>query len=96
MARKPMVTRTINTTKAEVLCMDLAVSQPVEKVVILPRTYKDDKSLMKAITSAITEENIKPVHVKSTEVVETLYGMTEQDFINSAVKLDPETRTPMA
>lgn len=92
MARKPMITRTINTTQATVLCMDLSTSQPVEKVLTLPRTYKDNKSLMKAVENAITEENIKPVHVKGTTVVETLYGMTEQEFINMATKLDPETR----
>lgn len=92
MARKPMVTRTINTTQATVLCMDLTTSQPVEKVLVLPRTYKDSKALMKAIENAITDEAIKPVHVKESITVETLYGMTEQDFINSAVKLNPETR----
>lgn len=92
MARKPMVTRTINTTQATVLCMDLSTSTPVEKVILLPRTYKDDRALMKAIESTMTDEAIKPVHIKETTVVETLYGMTEQDFIKSAVKLDPTTR----
>ena len=92
MARKPMITRTINTTQATVLCMDLTTSQPIEKVLTLPRTYKDNKALMKAIENAITDEAIKPVHVKEAITVETLYGMTEQDFINSAVKLNPETR----
>lgn len=92
MARKAMVTRTINTTQATVLCMDLTTSQPVEKILTLPRTYKNNKDLMKAVEVAIADDTIKAVHVKNTEVVETLYGMTEQDFINSAIKLDPETR----
>lgn len=92
MARKPMVTRTIITTQATVLCMDLTSSQPVEKVIILPRTYKDEKPLMKAVEEAISDPAIKPVHVKSTKVIETLYGMDEQTFIDLAVVLDPETR----
>lgn len=96
MARTPMVTRTIMTTKATVLCMDLSAVAPIEKVLTLPRTYKDEKALMKAVEKAITDENIKPVKIKSTDTIETLYGMSEQDFINSAVILDNETRKPIA
>lgn len=92
MARKAMVTRTIVTTVAQVLCMNLTSAEPTTLEVTLPRTYKDNKALMKAVENAIADENIKPVVVKSTNEVETLYGMAEQDFINHASVLDPETR----
>lgn len=92
MARKPMVTRTITTTKANVLCMDIQSAEPFNKVITLPRTYKDDKTLMKRVREVVETENIKAVHIVDKEEVETLYGMTEQEFIEKAVVLDPETR----
>lgn len=92
MARKPMVTRTITTTKANVLCMDIQSAEPFNKVITLPRTYKDDKTLMKRVQEAVETENIKAVHIVDKEEVETLYGMTEQEFIEKADVLDKETR----
>lgn len=96
MARKPMVTRTITTTKANVLCMDIQKAEPFNKVVTLPRTYKDDKTLMKKVQELVETDTVKAVHVVDKEEVETLYGMTEQEFIQKAVVLDPETRKPEA
>lgn len=96
MARKPMVTRTITTTKANVLCMDIQTAEPFNKVVTLPRTYKDDKTLMKKVQEVVETDTVKAVHIVDKEEVETLYGMTEQEFIQNAVILDPETRRPEA
>lgn len=84
MARTPMVTRTIKTTKCKVLCLDLANEQPFVKEVILPRTYKDEKQMMKVITSVVDDENVKAVHVQSADCEETLYGMSEYEFISAA------------
>lgn len=92
MARKPMVTRTITTTKVNVLCMDIQKAEPFNKVVTLPRTYKDDKTLMKKVQEVVETDTVIPVHVVDKEEVETLFGMTEQEFIQKAVVLDPETR----
>ena len=92
MARKPMVTRTIVTTKVNVLCLDIQSAEPFNKVVILPRTYKDDKKLLKKVEEVVNTESIKAVHIVDKVEVETLYGMEEQDFINNAEILDPETR----
>ena len=95
MARKPMVTRTITTTQVNVLCLDIVAGEPFNQQVTLPRTYKEDKKLMKAIEEVVNTENVKAVHVVAKEEVETLYGMSEQDFINNAVVLDNETRRPI-
>ena len=95
MARKPMVTRTIITTKVNVLCMDLVKVEPLNKVITLPRTFKDDKKLMKAVAEIIDNDKEKAVQVVGKDEIETLYGMTEQDFINNAVELNPETRKAM-
>ena len=92
MARKPMVTRTIITTKCNVLCMELAKAEPFNKEVILPRTYKDDKKLLKRVQELVDNDEVKAVHIVSKEEVETLYGMTEQKFIENSIILDPKTR----
>ena len=95
MARKPMVTRTIVTTKVNVLCLDIKSAEPFNKVVTLPRTYKDEKQLLKKVEEVVNTDEVKAVHVVGKEEVETLYGMSEQDFINNAVVLDNETRRPI-
>ena len=92
MARKRMVTRTILTTKATVLCMDTESLKSEYKDVILPRTYKDDEKLFKAVKNAVDTDTFKAVKIEEKSSVETLYGMDEQDFINSAKILDPTTR----
>ena len=92
MARKPMVTRTIITTKANVLCLNIITGEPFNKVVTLPRTYKDDKSLLKMVSAVINNDEQKAVHIVDKEEIETLYGMSEQDFIENAKILDKDTR----
>lgn len=92
MARKPMVTRTIVTTKVNVLCLDIKSAEPFNEVVTLPRTYKDDKKLLKKVAEVLNTDDVKAVHIVDKKEVETLYGMTEQDFITNATILDPTTR----
>lgn len=92
MARKPMVTRTIVTTKVNVLCLDIQSAESFNKAVTLPRTYKDEKKLFKKVEEVVNTDDVKAVHVVDKEEVETLYGMTEQDFVTNATILDPVTR----
>ena len=92
MARKPMVTRTIVTTKVNVLCLDINSAEPFNKVVTLPRTYKEEKKLLKKVEEVVNTDEVKAVHIVDKEEVETLYGMTEQDFIINSTILDPATR----
>ena len=82
-----MITRTIQTTKANVLCLNIVEGEPFNQVVTLPRTYKDEKSLMKQVEIAINTDSVKAVHVVDTYVEETLYGMPEADFIAVAKPL---------
>lgn len=92
MARKPMITRTIKTTVATVLCLDVEKAEPFNYTVELVRTYKDEKHLMKAIREKIDTSDVKAVHLVSVDVKETLYGMYEDDFIEHAKELAPRTK----
>ena len=91
MARQPQVTRTIQTTKCNVLCIDLANEAPFTTEVILPRTYKDERSMMKRIKPIVENDNVKAIHVQNFTVESTLYGMTEEEFILAAHILPART-----
>ena len=89
MARQPMVTRTIITTKVNVMCLDVEHGEPCNHTITVPRTYKDEKALLKKVKSLIETDTLKAVYIVDTEEIETLYGMTEQDFIEHAEVLPP-------
>lgn len=91
MAREPMVTRTITITKVNVMCLDIETGEPCNKSVVVPRTYKDNETLLKKVKEVLETETLKPVHVVSKEEIETLYGMSEQLFIEHAKVLSPRT-----
>jgi hypothetical protein len=88
-----MVTRTILTTEVTVLCLDLIKAEPFNKTVTLPRTYKDEKAMMKKVSAIIDNDKVKAVHVVGTKVNETLYGMTEEQFISMAEVLPSRSKT---
>ena len=89
MARAPMVTRTIITTKANVMCLDVEKGEPFNQVVEVSRTYKSEDALLKAVKAIAETDSIKCVHIVDTEVVETLFGMSESKFVETAEKLPP-------
>jgi len=94
MARVPMVTRTITTTKAIVMCLDVEAGEPFNKEVIVPRTYKDNEFLMKTVKPIIETDTVKPVYIVDKTEIETMYGMSEQDFIKHATVLPKRTAKP--
>lgn len=91
MAKTPMITRTIQTTEVNVLCMDIKQGEPFNTTVTLPRTYKDNAAMLKAAAAVIDNEDTKAVHIVASEVKETLYGMKETDFIVNADILPTRT-----
>lgn len=91
MARVPMVTRTIPTTVVNVFCVNTEDRSTFEQSITLPRTYKDEIKMMKAVEKVLDGEPIKAVSITGYEVQETLYGMTEADFIRSATVLPPRS-----
>ena len=89
MARVPMVTRTITTTKAVTMCLNIETAEPFNKVFTLPRTYPDKNKLLKKLQEIGNTETEKVVAVVDQTEVETLYGMKEEDFVQLAQVLPP-------
>lgn len=89
MARVPMVTRTITTTEVNVMCLDVEKGEPINKDVTVSRTFKDDEKLLKEVKKIVETDAIKAVHIVDKREVGTLYGMSEQEFIEHATVLPP-------
>lgn len=100
--KESMVTRTIITTRATCLCLDTETAEPFNTIVTVPRTYKDNEALLKAVKKEVERAGItapdgntyygEPIVVAKivgfTEI-ETLYGMTESEFLSIAKVLPP-------
>ncbi len=89
MARQLMVTRTFMTTKVKILAVNVETEETSTVEMTLPRTYKDNEAILKMAEKVNENSVLRLVHVISSEVVETLYGMTEADFIANAKPLPP-------
>lgn len=86
--RESKITRTIQTTKAQVMCLNINDGSTTTKEFTLPRTYKDDKTILKALAGK-NPGTMKPVHVVSTEVISQLYAMPESKFMELATPVEP-------
>lgn len=91
--REAMVTRTIKSTICKVLCINIETQETVVEEITIPKTYNDDKALMKAVSKAYDEDDVKKaLFVQSKEVKTQLYGMTEIEFIASAKVLPARSK----
>lgn len=84
MARERMVTRTVNVSKVEVLCMDTEKAEVVVKVYDIGGGLTDENLILKAIKKQHETDTFKCVKVSSVEQYEVLYGMPESKFIELA------------
>ena len=94
MARVPMVTRTVTTTTVNAMCVDTTRGEVCNVSATLPRTYNDDVKLLKKVKEVVETETLKVVQIVDKTECETLYGMSEQDFINSAKVLTDRNHLP--
>lgn len=84
MARKRMVTRTIKTSEILVLLIDTEKLEPYNETVVIPAVYKDEKKLKKAVEELVVTDTVRLVDICNVNIVEKLYGMEEEKFIEVA------------
>ena len=94
MARERMVTRTISTTTIEVLVINIETSEVGTKHFVLGQSMiKDEKTMLNNAQAMLDIETgntlWKCVAVKNVKEEETLYGMSESEFIKYAKVLPP-------
>lgn len=88
MARERMVTRTVELSVCEVMCMDTTTAE------VKINTYEiggltDEKALLKAIKKLYETDTFKCVAISNVTAKEILYGMPESRFIELASILPP-------
>lgn len=92
MARKRMVTRTVQSTKVLVMCANTETASIENYEVTVSGVFSDDAKLMKEVEKVLASETIKPVAIKEKTIEEKLYGMEEQKFIENAEVLPSRTK----
>jgi len=78
-----MVTRTISTTVADILCLDVDTGEACNRSFTFPGDFKKESEILKAAAKKLEtdEPAVHAVHVVDVARLETLYGMSEADFI---------------
>lgn len=94
MARERMVTRTVSTTTVDVLVINIDTAEAGTKSFVLGQNMvKDEKTMLNNAQKMLDDETgttiWKCVAIKNIKEQETLYGMTEQDFLKYAKVLPP-------
>ena len=90
--RKPMVTRTIISTKVTALCVNPQTAETFEQGFTLSGKIEDKAKALKKVSKDYNSEDCTIVAVRELTPIEALYGMNEADFIAGAKILDPATR----
>lgn len=90
--RKPMVTRTIISTRVMALCVNPQSAETFEQEFVLTGKIADKDKGLKRLSKLYNTENCTIVAIRDIKEVNELYGMDEADFIAGAKILDPVTR----
>lgn len=90
MKKEKMITRTIESTKYVIMCVNPEVSACYDTEVIFSGS-RDDSAAISALNESLRFNGSThiAVMVKSAETIETLYGMPESIFMEHAVVLPP-------
>ena len=90
--RKPMVTRTIISTKVSALCVNPQTAETSEQYFVLSGKIEDKAKALKKVSKEYNSDDCTIVAIRELSSIEALYGMDEADFIAGAKILDPATR----
>lgn len=91
MSRERMVTRTITSTHATAMVVDVTTAKVSTEFYILAGDFTTEEAL-KVCKKNYETDTLKIVQIVDVQHVEKLYGMVEDDFLSYAFELDPETR----
>lgn len=91
MARERMVTRTVEEAFVTVMTVNVKTTEIGYDTFHISATIPKEKAL-RYIEKHFGSEDYKFVTITGYEVSETLYGMSEQDFIAFARVLPPRTK----
>lgn len=90
MANKKMVTRTVISSVVTLMTVNLETAEVENKEIELSGQFKNEKQILCVLekNQSLLGETIKPVQVLDVKPNETIYGMSEQEFITLAKPMD--------
>ena len=89
MARERMVTRTVELSVCEVMCMNTKTAEVKINTYEIGGGLTDEKALLKAIKKLYETDDFKCVAISKVTQREIIYGMPESKFIELATILPP-------
>lgn len=89
MARERYVTRTVELSVCEVMCMDVTTAEVKINTYEVGGGITENGALLKAIKKLHETDDFKCVAITKVVTKEILYGMPESDFIRLAKILPP-------
>ena len=96
MARQYPFTRTLKTQTVTALVFDKETAEPSNTTVTLAAPIADPAKLERVVAKMLNKGSIKFIEIVDITEDEQLYGITAEDFMAHAVKLDKETRKPIS
>lgn len=90
MARKRMVTRTVEQTTAQVMTLDVTTAEVQIRSYDIGGRYTDTE-LLKKLQKLFQTDILKLVHIEEQSCKQVLLGMDEEDFIRIANVLPQRT-----
>ena len=88
MARKRMVTRTVEQTTAQVMTLDVTTAEVQVRTYDIGGKYTDE-DLLKKLQKLFQTDTLKLVHIEEQTCKEVLLGMDEEDSTRHAQVLPP-------
>lgn len=86
--------RLIKTTKVVCMVVNTETAEVSNKVFIISQLPKSDEKLLSNIRKEYETDSQKIVSIVSKERIETLMGITYEQFFDNAVELNPKTHKP--
>ena len=86
MGNVKMITRTVTSSVITLMTVNLETAEVENKEIELSGNFKNEKQIISVLEKDkdLLGETIKPVQVLDIKAKETIYGMTEQEFIATA------------
>ena len=84
MRKENMVTRTITTTKYEVMTLNVSTAEVKRVEFTLVGKMLPTEKALKALKADFEDDETKVVHIEQSYEICDLYGMTEREFIKHA------------
>lgn len=96
MARPRIVSRLVTITKCMCVIVDLESNKAEEREVTIPVKVTDCKKALKILKSKYDNDRYVFVNVNHVEHDRKMFGIPEEEFINLAIELDPQSRKPLS